>query len=657
MQDTIIIIESPNKVEKIAHYTGAKVFATKGHFKELSKLIVKDYTNYEPDFELNEKKKFDINKIISECKGKKVIIATDPDREGYGIGYLFYDIIKNMAKSVERAEFFEITENGIRKGLQNAKPFATTNLKEFESWKARAVGDKLVGWILSPKYINTLNDKNISVGRVQTPALNLIVKRELEIKAFNENSENKKVEYKIKAKLKKDNIEFFAINDNIFATKDEANEQINSLKSFTQAKVYQVESKETQQKPKEPFRTSQYQEECAKKFGFSNEVAMNLAQKLFEKGLITYIRTDSNSLSADFINEVENKFSSQEWHERREYKAGSQSQAEAHEAIRISHIHDFSEIDKIASEENLSDDMKKAYTLIYTNSLLSQAKNAINQNFTFDIDINALSFKAKSTKTIYKGFKGVFESFTNDDNENKDENEIQDLELSKDELVEILGYELSEVKKKAPTHYKESNFISLLEKEKIGRPSTYATFLPKLLEREYIAIQKKGKNNEIVATNKGIEFIKTLNSNNDEWITKSEFTAHMEEILDKISNGECSYLDFIKPLHEKMEFVEIKPAEQRQPTPPSQAQIEFAKKLALNAQLELPNDIETNWKICSDFIEMAKKKQPISTPNEKQLNLAKKLADDNKVELPKDLENNWKICSDFISKYIKKSSK
>ena len=129
------------------------------------------------------------------------------------------------------------------------------------------------------------------------------------------------------------------------------------------------------------------------------------------------------------------------------------------------------------------------------------------------------------------------------------------IELKKDELIEILGYELSEVKKKAPTHYKESNFISLLEKEKIGRPSTYATFLPKLLEREYIAIQKKGKNNEIIATNKGIEFIKTLSANNDEWITKSEFTAHMEEILDKISNGECAYLDFIKPLHEKMGFV------------------------------------------------------------------------------------------------------
>lgn len=657
MKDTIIIIESPNKVEKIAHYTGAKVFATKGHFKELSKLIVKDYTSYEPDFELMEKKKYDINKMISECKGKKVIIATDPDREGYGIGYLFYDIIKNMAKSVERAEFFEITENGIKKGLENKKPFANTNIKEFDSWKARAVGDKLVGWILSPKYINTLADKNISVGRVQTPALNLIVKRELEIKEFNENAENKKVEYKIKAKLKKDNLEFYAINDNIFATKDEANAKINELNAFKQAKVYEVESKEIQIKPKEPFRTSQYQEECAKKFGFSNEVAMSLAQKLFEKGLITYIRTDSNSLSSDFINEVENKFSNEEWHEKREYKAGNQSQANAHEAIRISHIHGFDEIDKIANDESLSDDMKKAYTLIYTNSLLSQAKNAINQNFTFDIDINALSFKAKSTKNIYKGFKGVFESFTNDEEDKKDESEAVGLELNKDEILEILGYELSEVKKSAPTHYKESNFISLLEKEKIGRPSTYATFLPKLLEREYITIQKKGKNNEIVATNKGIEFIKTLNANNDEWITKSEFTAHMEEVLDKISNGECAYLDFIKPLHEKMGFIEIKPAEEKAPIPPSEAQINYAKKISEAIGIELPNDYELDYRICKDFIEKNSKKMPAKAPSQKQINFAKSISEKAGIELPKDYDKDIKICSDFIEKNKSKISK
>lgn len=652
MQNSVIIIESPNKEAKIAQITGAKVFATKGHFKTLTKLIVKDYQSYEPEFEFkDDKAKFAINKIIAECKGKEVIIATDPDREGYGIGYLFYEMVKNQAQSVKRAEFHEITEQGIKKGLDNAIPFSSSNFNEFSAFKARAVGDKLVGFILSPKYLQISKDYNVSVGRVQTPALSLIVKRELDIKEFNENAENKKIDYKIKVKLSKNGVEFYAINDNIYQSIDEANEKIKSLNEIKKAKVYGVDKKEAQIKPSAPFRTSQYQEEANKKFGFSSEVAMALAQKLFEKGLITYHRTDSNSLSTEFLNEVENKFKSCQWYEKREYKAGNQSQAQAHEAIRISHIHDFSEIENIAQKESLSDDEIKAYTLIYTNSLLSQAKNAINENFTYDIDINALSFKAKSSKVIYKGFKGVFESFTDDENE-ETQNEIKEvnnLELQKDEELDILSFELQEVKKKAPSKYKESNFISLLEKEKIGRPSTYATFLPKLLQREFIQIVKKGKNNEIVATQKGINFIESLRNNGDEWITKSEFTAQMEEVLDEISAGKQEYLNFIKPLHEKLGNVEVKEQEKKI-NPPSPKQLEFAKQLAQKTGLELPSNIEEDYKICNEFIEKAKAQVP---PSPKQIELAKKLANDKKVDLPKNYEKSLEICSKFIDKHIK----
>lgn len=652
MQNSVIIIESPNKEAKIAQITGAKVFATKGHFKTLTKLIVKDYQSYEPEFEFkDDKAKFAINKIIGECKGKEVIIATDPDREGYGIGYLFYEMVKNQAQSVKRAEFHEITEQGIKKGLDNAIPFSSSNFNEFSAFKARAVGDKLVGFILSPKYLQISKDYNVSVGRVQTPALSLIVKRELDIKEFNENAENKKIDYKIKVKLSKNGVEFYAINDNIYQSIDEANEKIKSLNEIKKAKVYGVEKKEAQIKPSAPFRTSQYQEAANKKFGFSSEVAMALAQKLFEKGLITYHRTDSNSLSTEFLNEVENKFKSCQWYEKREYKAGNQSQAQAHEAIRISHIHDFSEIENIAQKESLSDDEIKAYTLIYTNSLLSQAKNAINENFTYDIDINALSFKAKNSKVIYKGFKGVFESFTDDENEETQDEikEVSNLELQKDEELDILSFKLQEVKKKAPSKYKESNFISLLEKEKIGRPSTYATFLPKLLQREFIQIVKKGKNNEIVATQKGINFIESLRNNGDEWITKSEFTAQMEEVLDEISAGKQEYLNFIKPLHEKLGNVEVKEQEKKI-SPPSPKQLEFAKQLAQKTGLELPSNIEEDYKICNEFIEKAKAQVP---PSPKQIELAKKLANDKKVDLPKNYEKSLEICSKFIDKHIK----
>lgn len=649
MGDAVIIIESPNKCDKIEHITGAKVYATKGHFKELAKEIVVDYTGYEPIFEMKEQSKHRMNEIFNNCKGKDVIIATDPDREGYGIGYMVYETIKNIAKSVKRAEFHEITESGIKKGLDKAVPFASSNLKEFDSFKARAVGDKLVGFIMSPAYINKLNDKNLSVGRVQTPALALIVKRELEIKEFLASPASKQIDYKIKTKLKtSDGVEFTAINDNIFSSKDEANAKIAEL-SGNRAKVYQIDTKQSQMKPQAPFRTSQMQEAANKRLEFSSDKTMSLAQKLFEKGLITYHRTDSNSLSNEFIDEVGVKFGNEEWYEKREYKAGSQSQAEAHEAIRISHVHDYGEIDEIAGRESLSDDEKSLYELIFLNSVLSQAKNAINENKTYDIDVKALSFKAKTGKCIYKGFKGALKEQADDEDErDKDVAEIE-LNLNKGDEVQILGFELQEVKKQAPQHYKESNFISLLEKEGIGRPSTYATFLPTLLKREFVVIETKGKNQNIIATPKGINFIESVKAD-DEWITQSEFTKQMEGVLDEISDSKVNYLDFIKPLYEKMGFKELSSGETK---PPSEAQLNFAKSIALDLKIALPGNIETDWKICSDFINKNKDKA-IRPPSDKQIKLAQDLAKDKKLELPKGYDTDLKICKAFIEKALKK---
>ena len=649
MQNTIIIIESPNKCEKIAKITGAKIHATKGHFKELSKKIVVDYLNYEPIFEFKDESKSRMNAIFNDCKDKDVIIATDPDREGYGIGYMVYTTIKNIAKSVKRAEFHEITESGIKRGLDKAVPFASSNLKEFDSFKARAVGDKLVGFIMSPTYINKLNDKNLSVGRVQTPALALIVKRELEIKEFLASPASKQIDYKIKAKLKTGSgVEFTAVNDNIFSSKDEANAKIDEL-GGSRAKVYQIDTKQSQIKPQAPFRTSQMQEAANRRLGFSSDKTMSLAQKLFEKGLITYHRTDSNTISDEFINEVEAKFKGQEWYEKKIYKAGSQSQAEAHEAIRISHVHDYGEIDEIAGRESLTDDEKLLYELIFLNSVLSQAKNAVNENKTYDIDIKALSFKAKTGKCIYKGFKGALKEQADDEDEQDKEATEIELNLNQGDEVEVLGFELQEVKKQAPQHYKESNFISLLEKEGIGRPSTYATFLPTLLKREFVSIENKGKNQNIIATAKGINFIKNVQAN-DEWITQSEFTKQMESVLDEISAGRVDYLDFIKPLHEKMGFKKLNDGETR---PPSAAQLDFAKDIASDLKIGLPDNIEADWRICSEFIDKNRSKVA-RPPSEKQLAYAQKLAEEYKAELPKNIEKDGRICSKFIDKYAKK---
>lgn len=649
---SVIIIESPNKVEKIKKYSGYETIATKGHLKALSKNIFakEDDKNYEPLFEAKDKDaSYRINEIINACKNKEVIIATDPDREGYAIGFMVYEMVKNLAKSVKRAEFFEITESGIKKGLENAVIFSQTNFKDYESYKARAVSDKMVGFILSPKYINKLNDKNMSVGRVQTPALNLIVEKELQIKEFLASKESKQIDYKIKAKLKYEDKEFTATNDNLFSNKEEALNLIEKLKQEKTALVFDIQSKESKIKPKVPFRTSQFQEAMNKTYGFDSNKSMLLAQTLFEKGLITYIRTDSNALSQEFIDEVENTFKNEAWYEKRIYKAGEQSQAQAHEAIRITHTHSYEDIEKIVREENLSDDERKTYELVFLNSIASQAKDSINKNITYDFNISSLSFKAKITQCIFKGYKELYT--LNDEEKDKEEQEI-DLKLNPNDEVKILAFECVEVKKQAPSRYKESNFISLLEKEGIGRPSTYASFLPILLKRNYIELEKKGKNSFIKATNKGINFI-TSAKENDKWITQSEYTRKMENVLDLISKGEASYLDFIKAIHEKMNFAKVN--EERK-AKPSEKSLNYAKIIATTLKIDLPKGIEEDFKICSDFIDEYSKKMPrkeSKPPSEKQIAWAEKISKDKNVELPKNYKEDMKICSDFISKYSK----
>lgn len=314
LQNALIIIESPNKKDKIAKITGAQVFATGGHFKGLSKEVIKDTESYEPILEFKEGKKNYIYEILKNAEGKDIYIATDPDREGYAIGYLFYELVKSKKpKSIKRAEFFEITTSGIAKGIENSIPFLQSNVKEFEAWKARVVGDKLVGFILSPKYANIFKE-NISIGRVQTPVLAYIVERQKEIEAHNALPLKERLDFKIKAFSKKGDIEFSLINNNLYNDKNEALELIEKLPKV--AKCYSIETKESKVSPKAPLRTSQLQEFASKTLGISTEKVMQCAQALFEKGLITYHRTDSNAISKEFLDELQGYLENEEWYQR-----------------------------------------------------------------------------------------------------------------------------------------------------------------------------------------------------------------------------------------------------------------------------------------------------------------------------------------------------
>lgn len=666
MSDTIIIIESPNKKDKIQKISGFDTYATKGHFKSLTKNFIKDYDSYEVEFDFsNEEAKKRMNFIFSQCSGKEVIIATDPDREGYAIGYLFFQVIKNKAKSIKRAEFHEITENGVKKGLATALPFNATNFKEFEAFKARAVGDKLVGFLLSPKYAKAIEDKNTSVGRVQTPALNLIVSKDEEIKAFNALSEDEKVSYKVRAKCQSANgTEFEIESEKILKDKAELESFLNYISSSKEALFTQMQVKESKKAPPLPFRTSKLQEKANQILGFAPDDTMLLAQQLFENGLITYIRTDSNALSAEFIDEVQKAYKDKEWYECREYKAGKQSQAEAHEAIRITHLHELNELDALFEKANkeastkLVDKHKALYTLIYKNSICSQAKDKVSELKSFEFDINGAPFKTSMSKVLYKGFESVFND-ESDENENENsqseisQNKVDLSFLQPNEKVSVLDLQGIEVKKQAPSPYKESSFISLLEKEGIGRPSTYASFLPTLIKRRYVELQAKGKNKLIIPTQKGIEMIELLRKD-DEWITQSEYTRLMEEMLDAITEGKIGYKDFISPLHAKMNYEKINKAESGA-TP---KQIELVEKLAKEQNKEIPNDLFSDFTKTKAFIdELIKISNASKAPSDKQISFAENLAQKHNAQLPQDYKTNLKACSDFIAKFAAKKGK
>lgn len=666
MSDTIIIIESPNKKDKIQKISGFDTYATKGHFKSLTKNFIKDYDSYEVEFDfIDEDAKKRMNFIFSQCSGKEVIIATDPDREGYAIGYLFFQVIKNKAKSIKRAEFHEITENGVKKGLAAALPFNATNFKEFEAFKARAVGDKLVGFLLSPKYAKATNDKNTSVGRVQTPALNLIVSKDEEIKAFNALSEDEKVSYKVRAKCQSANgTEFEIESEKILKDKAELESFLNYISNNKEALFTQMQVKESKKAPPAPFRTSKLQEKANQILGFSPDDTMLLAQQLFENGLITYIRTDSNALSAEFIDEVQKAYKDKEWYERREYKAGKQSQAEAHEAIRITHLHELSELDALFEKTNkeastkLVDKHKALYTLIYKNSICSQAKDKVSELKSFEFDINGAPFKTSMSKVLYKGFESVFND-ESDENENENsqseisQNKVDLSFLQPNEKVSVLDLQGVEVKKQAPSPYKESSFISLLEKEGIGRPSTYASFLPTLIKRRYVELQAKGKNKLIIPTQKGIEMIELLRKD-DEWITQSEYTRLMEEMLDAITEGKLGYKDFISPLHAKMNYEKINKAESGA-TP---KQIELVERLVKEQNKEIPNDLFSDFTKTKAFIdELIKISNASKAPSDKQISFAENLAQKHNAQLPQDYKTNLKACSDFIAKFAAKKGK
>ncbi|GAA6838554.1 type IA DNA topoisomerase [Helicobacter pylori] len=687
MKDSVIIIESPNKVAKIKEITGAKVFATIGHFMQLKSYD--ENNNFKPTFEYDPQKKKCIFEIIEACKNKKVYIATDPDREGYAIGYHFYEKIKKIASSIYRAEFFEITPSGINKGLQNALLFENTNTQMYQSALARRVADMLLGFTLSPYLGKALGQmKGSSAGRVQTPCLKLIVDRDREIEKFKALPENEKVSYQIQAKIN-DNANREVIIKHCdekgeeikFNDKEEALKLFESLEDNKACLLKDLKTSVVETKPKKPFITSTLLERASSELGLGITEVQSLAQSLFEAGLITYIRTDAESLSVEFLNEAESFYLPiyKEVYQKREYKAGKQSQAEAHEAIRITHPHKYEDLESIVYNAGITNqDALKLYRLIFERTIESQGKNAIydKQDLLFKIKNEYFKCSAKSLKSA--GFLAMFskkelenDDESNDDKEDKEKEQNAQFNLKIDDMLSLNDLVLATIKRNAPSPYKEAGFVKLLENKGIGRPSTYASYLPTLLKREYISISQD-KKHTITPTHKGKRVIEVF-ENAYQFIIDLTYTKQMEEVLDEIVENKSSYLDFLQNLATKCPKIEKLERNDDEIKSSSEGQITYIENILRDLQLDLSEEFK-NYKEDNriakafldryikehEFFKKNNKKASSSNNNEirpatpKQINFAEILAKKHNVKLPKDYKSNIKVCGDFINEYSKK---
>ncbi|EMG87638.1 DNA topoisomerase [Helicobacter pylori GAM114Ai] len=686
MNNSVIIIESPNKVAKIREITGAKVFATIGHFMQLKSY---DESNgFKPTFDYDQEKKKHIFEMIEACKNKKVYIATDTDREGYAIGYMFYQKIKNVASSIYRAEFFEITPSGINKGLQNALLFENTNKQMYQSALARRVADMLLGFTLSPYLGKALGQmKGSSVGRVQTPCLKLIVDRDREIEKFKALPENEKVSYQIQAKINDSANREVTIKhcdekgeEIKFNDKEEALKLFESLKDNKACLLKDLKNSVVETKPKKPFITSTLLEKTSSMLGLSISEVQSLAQNLFEAGLITYIRTDAESLSVEFLDETESFYAPiyKDLYLKREYKAGKQSQAEAHEAIRITHPHTTEDLESIVYNANITNqDALKLYQLIFERTIESQGKNAIydKQDLLFKIKNEYFKCSVKGLKSA--GFLAMFSKKelendeSNDDKDNKEKEQNAQFNLKIDDVLSLNDLVLATIKRNAPSAYKEADFVKLLENKGIGRPSTYASYLPTLVKREYISISQD-KKHIITPTHKGKRVVEVF-ENAYQFIIDLTYTKQMEEMLDEIVENKSSYVDFISNLNSKCPKIEKLERNDDEIKPSSEGQITYIENILRDLQLNLSEEFK-NYKEDNrvakafldryikehEFFKKNNKKASSSNNDEnrpatpKQISFAEMLAKKHNVKLPKGFKYSMKVCGDFINEYHKK---
>lgn len=599
----LIIVESPTKARKIQSILKTRTISTVGHFKDLPDASLGvDLTSYEPTFVYHEKKKDLPRELRAAAKGETVMLAGDPDREGYAISNHIFEEVRSVAKACLRLEIFEVTEKGLRESLAKAVPFEETNAGLYHAFLGRRIGDRLVGYILSPLASRDLSGK-FSVGRVQSPAVRLVVDREREIRAFVPTAY-----WVLNILLDKDGNEFLARHLRArFDRKEDARRIVEAIKGESHALAEKVEKKETRQSPKPPFTTVDLQAAAAARLKIAPEQTMRLAQALFDHGLITYHRTDSVRMADEFVTEIRTFLTAALGPaylpgKPHQYKSKN-SQAEAHEGIRPTHMHSLAEVASLIAKEGLTPEHARLYDLIFRRAVASQMAQAVYDQTVMLFEVAGERFRASGRVLKFDGFLRVY-SEVDEEKEKKEDDPQQMLPpVVPGELVPKKGETLEEKKTKPPGRFTLGSLVKELERLEIGRPSTYATITKNIVDRGYVR-EEKGK---VVPLPPGESLIDYLREKHG-WVIDYELTRRMENFLDLVVEKKETWQRFCKGVHGKMGF--LLPPERGGGGGPSESQLRYASALAQRDGVEIPEAVLKSGRELSVWIEGVVGKKP-----------------------------------------------
>ena len=534
MEENIVIVESPSKAHTIESYLGDnyKVVASVGHIRDLSNrgkggLGIDIDNNFKPDYKIIEGKEKLVKDLKKLIKGKKVYLATDPDREGEAISFHLKDVLGLKDSEYSRVEFHEITKSSVLKAFDNLRDI---DMNLVSSQETRRIIDRIIGFKVSTLLRSKI--KSQSAGRVQSVALKLIVDLEKEINAFVSEAY-----YELEAHKDELVLKFVSYKGNKDTIKDKAkaDEIINSLSD-----IFKVDSnvvKEVKRISKPAYTTSTMQQDASNKLNFTATKTMSLAQGLYEgknlgtytTGLITYMRTDSTRLADEFVKSAKSYIVStygKEYLGQMHTKEQKLAQ-DAHEAIRVTDITRTPQ----SIKKYLTSDEYKLYELIYTRTICSLMSSAIDTQMTVTFKNNDTLWRVTYTKNKFKGYLEA------------------DVYSKKEELDklptfnqgdEIRGFDVicKELFTKPKSRYTEATLIKDMEDLGIGRPSTYAQTLSTLKLRRYVTVKEK----KLIPTEQGMLTTEALDQNLSS-IFNVEYTANMETHLDMIAMGEQSELD------------------------------------------------------------------------------------------------------------------